>query len=126
MGSLLMHASIPITHAFLIFVFSFSLLSFSFSFYPPFSFFFFLLASLLYVLFTTIAFYTICHGRIYHVYPLTTFGSLWVSFRDYPLACQLLNHYHYSECVGCTTPHSQTKLLVLFLTLLYFSLISSE
>ena len=65
-------------------------------------------------------FYTIYHGEIYHFYPLTAFGSLLVSFRDCPLACQLLNHYHCFECVGCTTPYSQTKFLVLFLTSLCF------
>ena len=32
----------------------------------------------------------------------------------------LAAQYHCSECVGCTTLHSQTKLLVLFLTSLYF------
>ena len=69
---------------------------------------------------TATAFYTICHRGIYHFYSLTTFGSLWVSFRDYPLAYRLLSHNHCSECVGCTTPHSQTKFLVLCLTSLYF------
>ena len=122
MGSQLMHASIPITHAFLIFVFPFSSLSFSFLFYLS-SFVFLLHPPSL--LFTTITLYTICHGRIYHFYSLTAFDSLWVSFQDYPLAFWLHNHYHCFECVGRTTPHSQTKLLALFLTSLYFLLLSS-
>ena len=58
--------------------------------------------------------------------PINCFGSLWVSFQDYPLTCRLLSHYHCSKCVGCTTLHSQTKLLVLFLTSLYFSLHTSR
>ena len=28
-------------------------------------------------------------------YPLTTFGPLWVSFSNYPLACWLSSHHHY-------------------------------
>ena len=52
------------------------------------------------------------------------FWPLWVSFRDCPLTFRLLSHYHNYECVGCTTPHSQTKLLVLFFTSLYVSLLS--
>ena len=72
------------------------------------------------LLFTATTFYTICHSGIYHFYRLTAFDSLQVSFQDCPLACRLLNHYHCFECVGCTTLHSQTKLLVLFLTSLYF------
>ena len=75
-----------------------------------------------FLLFTTTVFYTICHDRIYHFYPSTSFGSFLVSFRDCPLACQLFSHYHCSKCVGYTTLHSQTKLLVLFLIPLCFSL----
>ena len=58
--------------------------------------------------------------------PLIAFGSLWVSFQDCLLAYWLLSHYHCFECVGCTTFHSQKKLLVLFLTSLCFSLPSSR
>ena len=46
------------------------------------------------LLFTATTFYTICHGEIYHFYPLTTFGFLWAFFWDYPLACRLLSHYY--------------------------------
>ena len=53
-------------------------------------------------LFTTMAFYTTYHGRIYHFYPSTAFGSLWASFQDYPLAYQLPSHYHYTVLA---TPH---------------------
>ena len=52
-------------------------------------------------------------------FPLTVFGSLWVPLKDYPLACRLLSHYLCSKYVGYTTPHSQIKLLVMFLTFLY-------
>ena len=78
-----------------------------------------------FLLFTTTILYTICHGRIHHFYLLTAFSSEWASFRDYPLAYHMFNHYHYSKRVGCTTPHSQTKLLVLFFTSLCFSLLLS-
>ena len=78
------------------------------------------------LLFIATPFYTIYHGEIYHFYPSTAFGSLWVSFQDYPLASWLLSQYHCSECVCCTTLHSQTKLLVLFFTSLCFSLSSSK
>ena len=118
---LLMHASIPTTYTSLVFcMFFLFLYSFSSFFLPllPFvSFFFFLLLPT--------PFYTICHCGIYHFYPSITFGSLWVSFQDCLLACQLLSHYHCSECVGYTTLLSQTKLLILFLTFLCFSLPSS-
>ena len=77
------------------------------------------------LLFTAIAYHTICHYGIYHFYPSTSFSSFWVSFRDYPLAYRLLSHYHCFEYVGCTTPHSQTKLLVLFLNPFCLSLPSS-
>ena len=109
----------------------FSVYSFFFSILSPLSFYFsFLSFSPIFflllplpssaLLFTTTPFYTICHGGIYHFYPLTTFGSLWVSFQDYPLANCLFSHYHYSKCVCCTTLHSQTKLLVLFFYLSLF------
>ena len=65
-------------------------------------------------------FYTICNCRIHHFFPSTAFASLWVSLQDCPLAYWLPNHYLCSKCVGCTTLHSQTKLLVLFLTSLCF------
>ena len=112
-GSLLMHASILTTYVSLIF--------------PYILFFLFLplfpsVPCSPFLLFTATPFYTICHGGIYHFYLSIDFGSLWVSFQDCPLACRLLSHYHYSECVGCTTLHSQTKLLVLFLTSFCFSL----
>ena len=116
-GGLLMHASIPTTYVSLVFLcvpFIFSILSTYYSFLSPF------------LLFTTIPFYTICHCEIYHFYPLTTFGSLWPSFQDYPLACRPPSHYLCSECVGCTTLHSQTKLLVLFLTSLRFHFTHSD
>ena len=110
-----MHASIPTTYVSLIFLYFF-LFSFFFLVLP------FLLSFLLslvpppLLLFTATTFYTICLGEIYQFYLSTTFNSLWVSFQDCPLACRLLSHYHGSEFVGCTTPHSRTKLLVLFLT----------
>ena len=122
-----MHASIPTTYVSLIFLyilfFSLFFLFFSFSssssFRPLFS------PPSPSLLFTATLFYTICHGGIYHSYSSTTFRFLWVSFQNCPLVCQLLSHYHCSKCVGCTTFHSQTKLLALFLTSLYFSLPSS-
>ena len=120
MGSLLMHASIPITHTFLWFFFFFFSLSF----------FFLVLLLLLSVivdplsLLTATTFYTIYHDKIYHFYPSTAFGSLWVSFQDYPLACRLPNHYH---CTVLVAPRliPRQKRLVLFLNLFPFSLLSS-
>ena len=41
-------------------------------------------------------FYTAYCDKIYHFYPSTTFGLLWVPFLDYPLVCWLLSHHHYS------------------------------
>ena len=71
-----------------------------------------------------------------HGYPLlyylslwnlpTVFGFLWASLQDYPLTCRLSSHYFCPECVGCTTPHFQTKLLVLFLTFLCFCFTSID
>ena len=61
-----MHFSISITHAFLWFLCSFSFPSFSSLFYLYFLPWLFLSPL---SLFTTIAFYTVCHGRIYHFYP---------------------------------------------------------
>ena len=121
-----MYTSISTTYISLVFciffLFLYSFSSFFLLFLPfVFSLFFLLLpcpSSAL--LFTTTPFYTICHGGIYHFYPSTTFGSLWVSFQDYPLANCLFSHYHCSKCVCCTTLHSQTKLLVLFFYLSLF------
>ena len=48
---------------------------------------------------TCMAFYTICHDKIYRFYPLTTFGLLWVSFQDYPLVCRLPNQHYYTVLV---------------------------
>ena len=121
-GGLLMHAFIPTVHfpslvffpiflSFLSVFFSCILLFFLFpilSFLPP--------SFVPFSLFMATPFYTIYHCGIYHFYSLTAFGSLWVSLQDYPLACRLPSHYLYSECVGCTTLHSQAKLLVMFLT----------
>jgi len=53
-----------------------------------------------FLLCTPMAFYTACRDRIYYFYPLTAFGSLWVSFQNCPLVCQLLNHYHYTTEVA--------------------------
>ena len=60
--------------------------------------------------------YIVCHCGIYPFCPSTVFGSLWPSLQDYLPTCRLSNHYLCLECVGCTTLHFQTKLLVLFLT----------
>ena len=127
-----MYASISTTYISLVFcIFYLFLYSFS-SFFPLFLLFVFSLFFLLLplpssaLLFIATPFYTIYHGEIYHFYPSTAFGSLWVSFQDYPLASWLLSQYHCSECVYCTTLHSQTKLLVLFFTSLCFSLSLSK
>ena len=118
-----MHASIPTIHSlFLVFfpIFPSFLSSFSvysFIFYPFFSFY---LSSVPPFTVYDYPFYTLCHCGIYPFCPLTVFGSLWVSFQDCLLACWLPSHYLCLECAGCTTLHSQTKLLVLFLTSLYF------
>ena len=67
------------------------------------------------------------HG---YLYPFYTFLNLWdfsllslrlyqlllASFQDYPLVCWLPNHYLCSEGACHTTPHFQTKILVLFLS----------
>ena len=80
----------PLMHAFIstTYLSGFSVYSFSFSV------FFFYLTSLPFPppssLFITTPFYTICCGGICHFYPLTAFGSLWVSFKDCPLAAQTL------------------------------------
>ena len=124
--SLLIHASIPI----LMFFFGISVYFLSFFFlylfiYFTLLFFFFLPLFLAVVpppslLFTTMAFYTACCDRIYRVYPLTAFGSLWVSFQDYPLACRLPNHYHYTVLAA---PHLIPK-QKWFCFVSYFSLFS--
>ena len=46
------------------------------------------------------------------------FFSLGTFLQDYPLTHCLLDHYLRLECVCCTTPHSRTKLLILFLPFL--------
>ena len=127
-GSLLMHASIPILHVsfflsdFCIFPFFFFFLlcflfflstpifcrCFSSHFFPPFS------------LFMPMAFYTVCRDKIYHFYPSTAFGLLWASFQDCPLVCWMLNHYHYTLLAApCLIPR-QKKVFVLSFTSLYF------
>ena len=125
MGNLLMHTSIPTTHAslwfFLYFPFLFSLFlpcSTSSSFVPFFP--FFVMSSNVPLQFTVTIIYIVCHDKICHFYPSTAFGSTWVSFQDYPLVCRLPSHYHCTECVGCNTPHFQTKMacLVSYLSLL--------
>ena len=110
-----MYVSILITYlsGFSMYSFFFSIFSFLFflplfSFVPPFS------------LFTVTPFYTIYRGGIFHFYPSTAFGSSWTSFQDYLLAYQLLNHYHYFECVGCTTLHPKQNCLSCFLPLSLF------
>ena len=40
-------------------------------------------------------FYTAYCGKIYHFYPSTTFGLLYVSFPDCPLVCWLPSQHHY-------------------------------
>ena len=78
------------------------------------------------LLFMATPFYTICHFGIYPFCPSTVFGFLWASLQDYPLTYQLSNHYLCLECVGCITPHFQTKLLALFLTSLCFCFTSID
>ena len=68
------------------------------------------------LLFMATPFYIIYYCKIYPFCPSTTFGSLWASLQDYPLACRVSSHYLCPECVGCTTFYLQTKLFVLFLT----------
>ena len=46
------------------------------------------------------------------------FFFLGTFLQDYPLTHWLLDHYLHLECVCCTTPHSRTKLLILFLPFL--------
>ena len=123
MGSLLMHAFISIIHIFLWdfcifpFFFFFTLLFFSFYLYflplfPP-------------LLFTTMAFYNICYDRNYRFYPLTAFGSLWASFQDCQLACQLPSHYHYTMlATPRLIPRQKWFCFVSYLSL--FSILLSE
>ena len=47
---------------------------------------------------------------------------LWASLQDCPLTCWLLGHYLCSKRACCTTPHPQTKFLILFLSSLNFYL----
>ena len=117
-GSLLMHAFAPITHVSSL-PFGF-LYSFSFSsLFTLFSFLSFYLSVFLIVvipppLFTTIVFYTTCRDRIYHFYPSTTFGSLWVSFQDCPQACWLPSHHHYTMLAApCLIPKKSDFVLSL-------------
>ena len=114
-GSLLMHASIPITQAFHWFICSY----FLFFLFLPYSISISCSGCCILLLFTIIAFYIVYHDKIYHFYPSTTFGSLWASFQDCPLACRLPNYYHYTMLA---TPHpiSKQKWLVLSLTSLFF------
>ena len=120
-----MHASIPTTHASLLFL---CFLLFSLFFLPcstSSSFFhlsFFLPFLVIFIVHSYHLLYCLLWWDLPFL-PSIAFGSLWVSFQDCPLACQLLSYYHCSKCVGCITPHSQTKWLVLFLTFL-FSLLS--
>jgi len=107
-GSLLVHAFTPITHiflphsqflCFLCFLTCFPcFLSFSLLFPFPLCF----CSSLLC---TSMAFYIACRDKIYHFYPLTTFGLLWVSFQDCPLVYRLPSHHHYTVlAVPCLIP----------------------
>ena len=64
---------------------------------------------------TSMAFYTTCCDKIYHFYPLTTFGLLWVSFQDYPLVCHLPNHHHYTVlAVPCLIPEKSGFVLFFY------------
>ena len=93
------------------FFFSFSILLLSFSSYPFCGFFLLLKAtSPLLILLDSMGFLPF----IPKASP-TIFGFLWTSLQDYLLTRWLPNHYLYLECACCTTPHSKTKLLVLFL-----------
>ena len=109
MGSLLIHVFTSITHTFpLLWVFSILFFFFSFFCFALFSFFLSVFSiSLVYrfslpfffsyfPLCTFTTFYTACHYRICHFYPLTTFGLLWVSFQDCSLVCWLPSHHHYT------------------------------
>ena len=61
------------------------------------------------------AFYTVCRNRIYHFYPLTTFGMLWVSFQDCPMVYWLPNHRHYTVlAVPCLIPKQKWFCFVLY------------
>ena len=124
-----MHASIPTTYVSLIFLYIlfFSLYSFfSFLFLPlllsvpcspfppP-----FYCSQLPFFILSAMVGFTILTPQLL----LASYGC---PSKTAPLVCLLLSHYHCSKCIGCTTLHSQTKLLVLFLTSLYFSLPSSR
>ena len=113
----MMHASIPITHVFLEFLYLSFLFYFFFSFLRSTS--ISCCGSSSFSVFITMAFYTACRDRNYHFYPLIAFGSLWVSFQDYPLACRLPNHYH---CTVLVAPRliPRKKWFDLSLTSLYF------
>ena len=80
------------------------------------SFFVFLFLFLfLFLLCITMAFYTVCRNRIYHFYPLTTFGMLWVSFQDCPMVYWLPNHRHYTVlAVPCLIPKQKWFCFVLY------------
>ena len=108
MGSLLMHASIPITQV-SSFLWDFCTFPFLFSLFTLLSFLFFYLSFLgrcslppppSPLLFMYMTFYTTCHDKIYNFYHLTAFGALWASFQDCPLVCQLPSHYHYTVLVA--------------------------
>ena len=134
MCNLLMHASIPSIHfsslslGFLYFSFSslfslFCFLSFYLSLLFLFLFIIFAIVPLPFSLFTTIAFYNACCDKIFPFLPLNHF---WLIVGILPrlltglLAIQT-PPLHY---VGCTMPHSQTK-VVLF-CLLPLLILSSE
>ena len=70
-------------------------------------------------LFMVTPFYIVCYYEIYPFCPPTVFGFLQASLQDCPLIYKLSSHYIFPESVGCTILHSETKLLVLFLTSLY-------
>ena len=104
-----MHVFTSITHIFpllLVFLYSFFLsfflrllVFFSFSLFFYLSCLPFFSSSLPFLCVRLWPFYTACHDKICHFYPLNTFSLLWVSFQDYPLVCQLPNHYHYTMLV---------------------------
>jgi len=66
-------------------------------------------------------FYNAYRDKIYHFYPSTTFGLLWVSFPDCPLVCWLPSHHYYPVwATPCFIPRQKLFCFV-FLLLLAFS-----
>ena len=61
-------------------------------------------------------FYTFLNLRDFSLLSLRLYQLLLASFQDYPLVCWLPDHYLCSEGTCHTTPHFQTKILVLFLS----------